>query len=155
MLYDKRKDQPRFTITNERAQLGILCILLLLSLGVVAFTAANTLQAVKDFQRQYKGVKAGDVSTIRPWMTIHAISHICHVPEDYLDRSLNIASSGPQHQPTLYEVAKRKRQPVDKLITILQHAILIYRKAHPRSSSPPPKPRPGRRHLSLAEEADY
>ncbi len=129
---------------GERAKLGFLCFLLLLILGFLAFTAVNTFQAVRSFQQQYSATKTGDVKAIRPWMTIRVISHICHVPEDYLSSSLNI----DDRRATLYEVANRKRQPVDQLIHSVQHAILAYRKEHPELLTPTPALHTDRRPLS-------
>jgi hypothetical protein len=123
---------------SERARLGLLCFLLLLMLGLLTFTTVNTLQAARSFQRQYSAVKASDVSAIRPWMTIHMVSHIYHVPEDYLYHSLNMNNPEPLRHVTLNEIAKRKRQPVDQVIHSIQHAILAYRKIHPHSLTPLP-----------------
>lgn len=126
---------------SERVKLGLLCFLFLLALGMAIFMIANAIQAMHDFQRQNNAVNAGDISTIRPWMTIHVISHIYHVPEDYLDQSLNIARTAPAQKRTLYEIAANKRQPVEQLIHRVQQTILTYRKEHPHSSvfvEPPP-----------------
>lgn len=136
-------------MVSERVKFGILCVLLLLALGCVAFTAANTVQAMRELQRQYSGAKAGDVSTVRPWMTIRAISHVYHVPESYLYRSLDIASDDAFHHATLYEIASRKRRTVEQIIRTLQYAILTYRKEHPpHIATPTPKPRSPKEHLS-------
>ena len=129
---------------NERAKLGLLCFLLLLMLGFLAFTTANTFQAVRSFQQQSSAIKTGDVRAIRPWMTIHVISHICHVPEDYLSHSL----STNDRRATLYEVASHKRQPVAHVIYTVQHAILAYRKDHPNLLTPTPAQHTDRRFLS-------
>jgi hypothetical protein len=139
-----RKGQSELYAPSERAKLGLLCFLLLLMLGFLAFTAVNTVQAVRSFQQQYSAIKTGDVQAIRPWMTIHVISHVCHVPEDYLSRSLKIDN----HHATLYEVAARKRQPVNQLIHTIQHAILAYRKEHPDLLTPTPAQHADRRPLS-------
>src|SRR5260370_10447538 len=93
---------------RERAKLGLLCFLLLFMLGFLAFTAVNTVQAVRSFQQQYSAIKTGDVQDIRPWMTIHVISHVCHVPEDYLSRSLKLDN----RHATLYEFAAHKTPPL-------------------------------------------
>jgi hypothetical protein len=127
---------------SERVKLSFLCLLLLLMLGILALTAVNTLQAVRSFQQQYSAINAGDVSTIHPWMTIHAVSRIYHVPEDYLYSSLHIGSPAVLRHVTLYEIASRKRQPVDQVIRAIQHAILAYRKGHPRFLTPSPAPKP-------------
>jgi hypothetical protein len=122
---------------NERTKVGILCVLLLLVLAFAAFAAANALQSVRNLQQQYREVKAGDVSTIRPWMTIYAISHIYHVPEDYLYLSLETSSTISPYHTALYQIANRKRQPVDQIIHTVQRAILAYRKNHHSFTKPP------------------
>jgi len=121
---------------SERIKLGVLSALLLLALLFTAFTTANTFQAVRNLQLQNHDVKAGNVSTIRAWMTVPAISRIYHIPEDYVYRSLEIASPASYHHVTLYEIANRKQQPVDQVIHTLQHAILNYRKQHPGTTIP-------------------
>lgn len=140
---------------SERVKLSLLCLLLFLMFGVLTFTAVNALQAVQSFQRQYSEVKAGDVSTIHPWMTIHVVSQIYKVPEDYLYHSLQISYPNEYRHTTLYELASHKRQPVDQVIHTIQHAILTYRKIHPEILKPaagrkqdknPPSPTPGRLH---------
>ena len=108
-------------------------------LGVLAFTAASTFQAMRSFQQQYSAVKTGDVSTVHPWMTVHVISHVYHVPEDYLCSMLHIGSPGSVRHVTLYEIASRKKQPVDQVVHTIQHAILTYRKQHPHFLTPTPK----------------
>ena len=149
-LFGKGNHQLELDTVNERAKLGLLCILLLFALLFTAFTAANTLHAMRNLQQQYSSVKAGDVSTIRPWMTIHAISHIYHVPEDYLYRSLDTRDTGSLHHATLFEIASRKRQSVNQVIHTIQHAILTYRKGHPGISTPTPPHRSSKKHFSLA-----
>jgi len=116
---------------SDRPRFGLLCFLLLLVLGFLALAAVNTGQAARSFQQHYSAIKAGDIHDIRPWMTIHVVSHIYHVPEDYLCHSLNMNNPGPLRHVTLSELAKRKRQPVDQVIHNIQHAILTYRKTHP------------------------
>src|SRR5437868_15421383 len=147
-----------FTVTkeklytlSERAKLSFLGLLLLLMLGTMAFTAVNTFHAVRSFQQQYKAVSTEDVRAIHPWMTIHVISDIYHVPEDDLYSSLNIGSPKVLRHATLYDIANRKRQPVDQVIHTVQHAILAYRKKHPQMLKPTPQhnmrpaaPTPGR-----------
>jgi hypothetical protein len=113
---------------SERTKLSIIGLLLVLILGVLIFTAVNTAQAVHNFQKQYSAVKVGDVETIRPWMTLHVISHVYNVPEDYLGRSLVISDKTTLHKATLYEIASRKKQPVNQVIRTVQRSILTYRK---------------------------
>lgn len=129
---------------KERAKLGIICVLLLLVLAYVAFSAINTVQAVRNFQQQYSNTRTGNVTTIRPWMTLHAISLIYHVPKEYLYTALNVADTTTTRRATLYTIASSKRQPVDKLINTIQLAILNYRKAHPQTHPTPVQPGPPR-----------
>ena len=129
--------------TSERAKIGVLLFSLLLMLGLLAFSAASTFQAVHSFQRQYGAVRTGDVSTIHPWMTLPVVSHIYHVPEDYLYQSLNINNPPRRlHHTTIYEIATQQKQSVDQVIHTIQHAILTYRKDHHSLSTPTPAPRP-------------
>lgn len=121
---------------SERTKLGLLCLLLLLMLGILALTAVNTFQAVRSFQQQNTALEAGDVRTIHDWMTIHVISHIYHVPENYLYNSLHIDNPGLLRHATLNEIADRKQQPVDQVIRTIQHAILVYRKEHSHFLTP-------------------
>lgn len=121
---------------SERAKLGLLCLLFLFTLGIAVLMIANSIQAVHDFQQQDSAIKAGDVSTIRPWMTIHVISRLYHVPDTYLDQSLSIARTDPLQRETLYEIAINKRQPVEQIIHKLQQSILTYRKEYSHFSIP-------------------
>ena len=113
---------------SERTKRNLLCVFLLLLLGLVAITAVRAFQAVHNFQQQYSEIKAGDVSAIHPWMTIHVISHVYHVPENYLYRSLTLDNPAQLRHSTLYQIATLKRQSVDQVVHTAQHAILAYRK---------------------------
>jgi hypothetical protein len=126
---------------SESARFGFLCLLLLLVLGALAFTASDTIQAMQSLQKQSRAVKAGEVTAIRPWMTIHVVAHVCHVPEDYLYRSLHIDKSPALQRVTLYGIASRERKPVNQIIRMLQYAVLTYRKEHPRVLTPQAPPR--------------
>ncbi|HEY0755648.1 MAG TPA: hypothetical protein VGD98_16945 [Ktedonobacteraceae bacterium] len=127
---------------SERVKLIFLYVLWLLALAIVALSAANALQTVKDFQQENTATKAGDVNTIRPWMTIHVISHVYHVPEDYLNNSLHIVmqSSDRAHGATLYQLASRQHMSLDRFVETVKQVIRAYRKEHISSSlsSPPP-----------------
>lgn len=125
--------QEQLYMLSERSKLSLLSFLLLLILGFLAFTSARTFQAVHNFQQQYSKVNAGDVSTMRPWMTVHTISHLYHIPENNLYRSLTMDSATLSRHATLYQIAAHKRQPVDQVIHAIQHTILVYRKYHSRS----------------------
>ena len=122
---------------SERIKIGILSALLLFVLAFSVFAMVNTYKAVQALQVRNHDVRMGNVSTIRSWMTIPAISRIYHVPEDYVYRSLDITTPAPYHHETLYEIANRKQKPVDQVIYTLQHAILLYRKQHPGITLPP------------------
>jgi hypothetical protein len=115
---------------SESEKLKLICVLLLLMLGLLAFCAIETVQAMRSFQHQYNAVKMGDVSTIHPWMTVHVISHVYHVPENYLGQELTISNPDQLRHSTLYEIAARKRQPVARVVHTVQQAILVYRKSH-------------------------
>jgi hypothetical protein len=96
------------------------------------------------------------VSTVHPWMTVHVISHVYHVPEDYLCSTLQIGTPSSVRHVTLYEIASRKKQPVDQVVQTIQHAILIYRKQHPHFLTPTPTQRTDVGPLSLTRgRIDY
>lgn len=135
---------------SERVKLYVLCVLLLLALVFTAFTATNTFRAVRNLQLRNSSVRSGDVHTIQAWMTIHAISHIYHVPEDYMYLSLDISGNTSFHHATLYQIASRKQQLVDQVIHTLQQAILTYRREHPGISAPTQAHHFSMRPLSLA-----
>ena len=121
---------------SERTKMSLLSFLLLLILGFLAFAGIRTFQAVHNFQLRYSEVKAGDVSTMRPWMTIHAISHVYHVPENYLYGSLRLNKSSLSRRASIYQIATHQRQTVDQVIDTIQHTILAYRKHHSPSVTP-------------------
>jgi hypothetical protein len=125
---------------SERARLGLLSLLLLIMLGVLVFAAVNTVQAVKNFQHQYTAVKSENVSAIHPWMTIHVVSHIYHVPENYLYRTLNLPDTPATRHMTIETIALHKKQTTNQVIHTLQQAIVKYRKEH---HIPTPTPQPG------------
>jgi hypothetical protein len=121
-----------------RVKVILIGVLLLLALATTAIAANATFQAVQRFQQQKALAAAGDVRTIRPWMTIPYIARFYHVPEVYLYRSLHIYDARPPRHATLRALAIRFNRPVDEMIHQIQIAILNYRKQHPnkpRSSS--------------------
>jgi hypothetical protein len=63
-------------------------------------------------------------------MTIHMVARIYHVPEDYLSRTLAVGNPEQVRHFTLNQIASTKKQPVNKLIQTVEHAILNYRKTH-------------------------
>ncbi len=141
-MYDnKRTDQWQLPMLSERTRLALLSFLQILVLGTLIFTLVNTVQALRSFQQQYHAVKTGDVSAVSPWMTVHVVSQVYSVPESYLCDSLQVGNAHQLRHVTIYEIAKRKRQPVKQVITTIQHAILVYRKRHPGSATPTPIPR--------------
>jgi hypothetical protein len=115
---------------NARLKLAITGLLLCLALGLTIFCAVQTVQAFQSFQQVHRLAATGDVSTIRPWMTVPFIAHYYHVPESYLDQSLHIANDKTIHHLPLRVLATRVKRPLNGLIRDIQHAILNYRK-HP------------------------
>jgi hypothetical protein len=132
MQADKRKEQSEYIVVSRRKQIGLLSILLLLTLLCTVLAAIGAVQSVHNFQQQYNDVRAGNVRGVRPWMTIPVVSHVYHVPEDELCRALSIKKTDPLRRATLYEIASRKRRPVDQVVHTLQHTIQTYRRKHPQ-----------------------
>ena len=75
---------------SMRVKLILTGVLLCLTLAGVAVAAVATVQAFQRFQQDRNLLLAGDVRSIRPWMTVHHISLVYHVPENYLYQALKI-----------------------------------------------------------------
>ncbi len=113
-----------------RAKLILNSALLVLALLCALLAAREMVGAFTAFQQQEALAKAGDVRTIRSWMTIPYIAHQYHVPERYLYGKINVAEEYPTHS-TLHAIALRYHRSLDQLIHQLQAAITDYRKQHP------------------------
>jgi hypothetical protein len=111
---------------------AIIGILLILSLSGTVYAARATLGAVHSFTVQQTLSKNGDVRTIRPWMTLTYIGHMCRVSINYLDDSLGV-ERGDKHfnQTTLHEIATYSKQSDTQIVQRVQKAILNYRHHKP------------------------
>ena len=129
---------------SRTASIIIISILLGATLIAVVFTALGTVRAVQSLQKQHTLAKAGDVHTIRPWMTIPYVAHTYHVPESYLYASLHIPNTHATRHMPLQTLASHYQRPVDSVVHDIQNAILLYRRQHPfhPGSMPPPKGAP-------------
>jgi hypothetical protein len=116
---------------STRTRIIVTGVLLCLALGATIFCAVQTVRAIQRFQLTRTLTAAGDVSTIRPWMTIPYISRVYHVPEGYLYESLNITYPQPVYRTSLRSLAVRYNRSLDGLISEIQTAIKTYRKQHP------------------------
>lgn len=120
---------------NARLKLVTTGILLCIALGLTVFCTVQTVQAFQRFQQEHKLAVTGDVSTIRPWMTVPFIAHFYYVPESYLDQSLHITNDKAVHHLPLRELADRVKLPLNSLIRDIQHAILNYRNHRSRAGT--------------------
>ncbi len=118
-------------LLNARIKIALLVVLTLVALGTVAFAAITTVQAFHAVQQQHARARSGDVQAIRPWMTVHDIAHIYHVPENYLYHSLDIKDPTSYRRDDLTLLANRQHRPVDKIIRTVQASILMYRRDPP------------------------
>lgn len=111
---------------------AVIGILLILSLSGTVYAARAALGAVHSFTVQQTLSKNGDVRTLRPWMTINYISHMCLVPTNYLDDSLGVAR-GDTHfnRATLHEIATYAKQSDTQIVYHTQKAVLNYRHHKP------------------------
>jgi hypothetical protein len=123
-----------------RVKFVILGVLLCVSLGATIFAAVSTFRAIQQFRQERALAQSGNVSTVRPWMTIHFIAQTYHVPEDYLYQSLRITNPQPVNHATLRVIAAHYNKPVNDVIHNVQTAILNYRKQHPHGGTPPLDP---------------
>ena len=111
-------------------------LLLCLALGLTIFSAAQVVRAVGSLQQSRRLAQSGDVRTIRPWMTLHYIARVYHVPESYLLQSLDISNAQSVRHVTLYALAPRLHLSTAALIQKIQAAILTYRQQHPATPTP-------------------
>ena len=125
-----------------RIRLALTLTLLLLALFCTVFAARSTVETWQNFRQQNALMKAGDVRTVRPWMTIPYIAHTYQVPEHYLYGQLKLPDSPSLHRTPLHSLATRYNRPVDHLVNEVQGAITSYRKHHLiRPTATPPGPR--------------
>ncbi len=122
---------------SVRVKLILLGVLLCLALAGAIIATIATVQAFQRFQQTRQMILAGDVRAIQPWMTVHHISVIYHVPENYLYQALKIPKP-PRERLSLMLLAGRYNRPVNELVHEIQVAILTYRKEHPRQGLHPP-----------------
>lgn len=115
---------------SRTTTLIVIGLLLCIALVAVAFTALGTVRAVQNLQQQRTMAKAGDVRTVRPWMTIPYISHTYHVPESYLYQSLHISADTPSRHVPLHALAAHYQRSVPDVVREVQSAITTYRKQH-------------------------
>jgi hypothetical protein len=115
---------------STRLKLISTLILIGLALGAAIFGAIQTVRAVQRLEENRHLVTSGDVSTIRPWMTLPFIARVYHVPESYLDERLHLSNPQSLRRASLLTLAERSHRPVDALIRDVQQAILNYRRQH-------------------------
>lgn len=120
----------------------IISILLCVALAAVVITTLGTVRAIQSLQQQHTLAKAGDVSTIRPWMTIPYIAHTYHVPESYLYNSLHISDTHTSKHMPLHTLAAHYQRPVSSIVHDVQNAVTLYRKQHPHTNIPSHKGTP-------------
>nr|BBH94237.1 hypothetical protein KTA_24360 [Thermogemmatispora argillosa] len=125
----------RSLILSLKLKILGLVLLLCLAVSTTVYAASSTYHAVQHLQQQSALVKAGDVRSIRPWMTIPYVARLCHVPAAYLYQALHIPDTPAVQHLTLHALALRTKRPVDSLIRTLQQAIETYRQHHPTPSS--------------------
>ncbi len=125
-------------LVSVRIRLIVIASLLILSVGATIFAANATLAAIQNVHQHEILKTRGDLSLIRPWMTIPYISHVYRVPEKVFYQPLRVqGSSTVIRHSTLQIIATHQKQPVDKVIHVVQITIISYRKSHPLHSSSP------------------
>lgn len=119
-----------------------LCVSLLLCLALTGMflSAAGTIQAYQQLQKNHQHILSGDVSTVNSWMTLPYIAQVYHVPANCLTQSLHISDPWLIHHASLRVIADYTRQPLNTLLLNVRNTILTYRKHHTACPAPaPPK----------------
>ncbi len=114
-------------------------LLLCFALLVTAFTATGTIQAYQHFQQDHQSIQQGDVTTVRPWMTIPYIARVYHVPQPCFTQSLHLADRSLVEHATLRVLADHYQRPLERLIHDVQNVILHYRRKE-LNCGPAPSP---------------
>ncbi len=131
---------------SASAKVLLLGVLIGVVLGATTFAAVRTYQVYQRLHQYSLKVQARDAQIIRAWMTLPYIARVYHVPEDYLYQWLGLQNTPPLHHATLYAVAERLHQPVEQVITSVQHAFTsltlpLVVAGRSLLRSPPPTPR--------------
>lgn len=116
---------------SARSRLIVTSFLLCLAVAATIFCAVQTVQAIQRFQLAHSQIIQRDVNAIQPWMTIHYISRVYGVPEEYLAHSIGLTNSRQWTNVPLRSLSVHYNRPVDALIRELQAAIKAYQKLHP------------------------
>ncbi len=103
-------------------------LLLCLALLLTGFTATGTIQAYQHFQQDHQGIQHGDVTTVRPWMTIPYISYVYSVPQPCFIQSLHLTDHSLVEHATLRVLADHYQLPLKQMINDVQNIILSYRR---------------------------
>ena len=126
---------------SVRTRLIFIASLLLLSIGATIFAANATLGALQNVHQHEILKKHEDLSLVQPWMTIPYISHVYQVPEKAFYQPLHLRNDSVIRHSTLQIIATHQKQPVEKVIHMVQFTIISYRKSHPaRPGKPLPTP---------------
>ncbi|HEY7414664.1 MAG TPA: hypothetical protein VH593_05695 [Ktedonobacteraceae bacterium] len=115
---------------QRHVHLLLLVFLSCLALGGTGLAFVASYRAYQLLHWYVLLVQARDVSTIRPWMTLHYIAHVYQVPEGYLVAWLDSKHMPATQHATLQMLADDLHQPVNQLIHSIQSAILAYRQQH-------------------------
>ena len=129
---------PRQDIQGEtgnltlRVKFFLTCAALALVLFCTIYTARVTTADWQNLQQQTALVKAKDVRTIRPWMSLSYIARTYQVPENYLIAALKLPHPKDPRlsHETLDTLSFQTKRPVNVLLLQTQNAIISYRKPH-------------------------
>lgn len=118
----------------------LLCVSLLLCLALAGmfFSAAGTIQAYQQLQKNHQHIITGDVNTVNSWMTLPYVAQVYHVPENCLTHALHVSDPWLIHHASLHVIADDTGQPLDTVLLKVREAILAYRKHHFACPAPAP-----------------
>lgn len=102
-------------------------LLLCVALAGTIFAAVRTVQAYQQLEQDHQQLIAGDVSTIRSWMTLPYIARVYRVPSSCLFQSLHVSEPTLKKYATLRSIADYYKKPVNVVIRDVQVMIQNYR----------------------------
>jgi hypothetical protein len=115
-------------------------LLLCLAVILTGFTATGTIQAYQHFQQDHQRIQAGDVTTVRSWMTIPYVARVYKVPEPCFTQTLHLNDRWLVEHATLRTLADHYKRSLTGLIINVQHVIVMYRRKQLSCGPPPPPP---------------
>ncbi|CAN5205543.1 hypothetical protein BH09PAT2_BH09PAT2_05830 [soil metagenome] len=106
-----------------------LVIIGILSLGIAAFITYTSFNPLR--HRPFPRPRENNVSLIQGWMTLDHISHVYLVPQDELEKRLDVDFDAYK-KSSLNKIAKKTGKNSAEFIKEVQQAVIDFQTSHPK-----------------------